>query len=114
MEKMPEVNWSEICRQAIDNYIQDKKMQFIRGLVDGEWWVAPLVYTWPGRERVWDEEVKAVNAMMDKIDEFPEWALQIRGAMPNRDGFEMCTHRWLDGLDHVICCLLYTSDAADE
>jgi len=102
MEKMPEVNWSEICRQAIDNYIKDRKMQFIRGLVDEEWWVAPLVYTWPGRERVWDEEVKAVNAMMDEIDEFPEWALQIRGAMPNRDGFEMCTHRWLDGLDHVI------------
>ncbi len=52
-------------------------------------------------EYVWDEEVKAVNSMMDKIDEFPEWALQIRDVMP-RYGFEMCSHRWLEGVDHVI------------
>jgi len=52
-------------------------------------------------EYIWDEEVKAVNSMMDEIDEFPEWALQVRDAMP-RYGFEMCSHRWLDGLDHVM------------
>jgi len=50
---------------------------------------------------VWDEEVKAVNAMTADIDDIPEWALQIRDAMP-KYGFEMCSHRWLDGLDDVI------------
>ena len=52
-------------------------------------------------EYVWDEEVKAVNAMMAGIEVFPEWALQIRDAMP-KYGFELCSHRWLDGLDDVI------------
>jgi len=52
-------------------------------------------------EYVFDDEVKAVNAMMRDIDEFPEWALQVRDAMP-KYGLEMCSHRWLDGLDDVL------------
>ena len=50
---------------------------------------------------VWDDEVQAVNAMTTEIQEFPAWALQVRGAMP-RYGFEMCGHRWLEGLDDVL------------
>ena len=49
----------------------------------------------------WDGEVRAVNSMMAGIDEFPKWALQVRDAMP-KYGFEMCSHRWLDGLDEVM------------
>lgn len=63
-----------------------------------EWWETGALHV--GDKYVWDEEVKAVNAMMANIDELPEWALQVRGAMP-KYGFEMCAHRWLDGLDDV-------------
>lgn len=66
-----------------------------------KWWETPLVYDWRKKEYHWDEEVKAVNSMMDKIDGFPEWALHVRDAMP-KYGFEMCSHRWLDGLGDVI------------
>jgi len=49
-----------------------------------------------------DDEIKAVNSMMAEVEEFPEWSLQIRREMPNLDGFEMCAHEWLDGLDDVM------------
>jgi RNA polymerase sigma-70 factor (ECF subfamily) len=49
-----------------------------------------------------DDEIKAVNSMVAEVEEFPEWSLQVRRAMPNLDGFEMCTHRWLEGLDDVM------------
>jgi len=49
----------------------------------------------------WDAEVKAVNAIMPPLAGVPAWALEVRGAMP-RYGFEMCSHRWLDGLDHLL------------
>ena len=64
-----------------------------------KWWETTVLDA--TGEYVWDEEVKAVNAMMAEVAEFPEWALQIRDAMP-KYGFEMCSYRWLDGLDDVI------------
>ncbi|MGD8238694.1 MAG: hypothetical protein PVH68_09095 [Armatimonadota bacterium] len=64
-----------------------------------EWWETGALHV--GDRYVWDEEVKTVNAMMGEIDGLPEWALQVRGAMP-KYGFEMCSHRWLDGLDAVV------------
>ena len=45
--------------------------------------------------------MKAINALMAEVGELPEWALQVRDAMP-KWGFEMCGHRWLDGLDDVM------------
>ena len=59
-----------------------------------EWWETVRIDR--TREDVWDDEIGAVDALMDDVDEFPEWSLQVRGAMP-RSGFEMCSHRWLDG-----------------
>ena len=50
---------------------------------------------------VLDEEAEVVNAMTAGIAEFPEWVLQVRDAMP-KYGFEMCSHRWLDGLDDAM------------
>lgn len=67
-----------------------------------EWW--ETVRTDRSGEYVWDDEIKAVNALMDDVDEFPDWSLQVRGAMP-RSGFEMCSHRWLDGLADVLTML---------
>lgn len=64
-----------------------------------KWWETTVINA--TGEYVWDEEIKAVNAMTAEIDEFPEWALQVRDAMP-KYGFEMCSHRWLDGLDDAI------------
>ena len=64
-----------------------------------KWWETTVLDA--TGEYVWDEEVRAVNAMMAEVAEFPEWALQVRDAMP-KYGFEMCSHRWLDGLDDVI------------
>ena len=64
-----------------------------------EWWECPGLKA--AGKVVWDDEVKAVNAMTKNIGEIPEWALQVRSAMP-KYGFEMCSHRWLDGLDDVI------------
>ena len=64
-----------------------------------KWWETAVINV--AGKYDWDEEIKAVNAMMDEIDEFPEWALHVRDAMP-KYGFEMCAHRWLDGLDVAI------------
>lgn len=64
-----------------------------------KWWETTVLDA--TGEYVFDDEVKAVNSMMVGIDEFPEWALQVRDAMP-KYGFEMCSHRWLDGLDDVM------------
>ena len=64
-----------------------------------DWWGMPGL-GWPG-EHVWDEEVKAVNAMMPDVRELPEWAVQVRDAMP-KWGFGTCAHRWLEGLAGVI------------
>ncbi len=64
-----------------------------------EWWETSVLDA--TGKYVFDEEVKAVNAMMVGVDEYPEWAVQVRGAMP-KYGFEMCSHRWLDGLDNAM------------
>jgi len=64
-----------------------------------KWWETTVLDA--TGEYVWDEEVRAVNATMTDVGEFPGWALQVRDAMP-KYGFEMCSHRWLDGLDDVI------------
>lgn len=69
------------------------------GELTQKWWSTPVVNA--SGEPGWDEEVLAVNAMTDAIDALPEWALQVRSVMPQW-GFEMCAHRWLDGLDNVI------------
>jgi len=49
----------------------------------------------------WDPEIRAINDMMDALDGVPDWALEIRDAMP-RYGFEMCSHRWVEGLGDVL------------
>ena len=64
----------------------------------GSWWDAPVID--PGGDG-FDDEVRAINALASEIEGFPEWALQLREAMP-KWGFEMCAHRWLDGLDEVM------------
>jgi hypothetical protein len=67
-----------------------------------KWWETTVIDA--TGKYVWDEEIKAVNGMADDFGVFPEWALRVRDAMP-KYGFEMCSHRWLDGLDNVICMI---------
>jgi len=64
-----------------------------------KWWEAPVsdATGQPG----WDEEIKAINAASARIATFPRWVLEVRETMP-KWGFEMCAHRWLDGLDEVL------------
>ncbi|MDD5706858.1 MAG: hypothetical protein PHR35_13120 [Kiritimatiellae bacterium] len=65
-----------------------------------EWWKTSATDKGGGRFE-WDEEIKAVNALTPPAESIPQWAIDVRGAMP-RYGFEICSHRWLDGLDDVI------------
>ena len=87
----------ELATEAMRLYLERRYPDIDKLL--HEWWKTVVLDS--TGEYVWDEEVKAVNSMMAEIDEFPEWALQVRNEMP-KYGFEMCSHRWLEGLDHVI------------
>ena len=78
-----------------------------RQAIPESWWDACLP------DGAWDDEVQTVNRMMDEIDDVPEWAMRARGAMP-KWGFEMCAHRWLDGLDHVVGIIARAEYAASE
>ncbi len=59
------------------------------------WWDACLP------DAAGDDETRTIDRMMGEIDDLPDWALQARADMP-KWGFEMCAHRWLDGLDHAV------------
>lgn len=63
-----------------------------------QWWETPVV---DADEDGFDAEMRAINALALEIEAFPKWALELRDAMP-KWGFEMCAHRWLDGLDHML------------
>lgn len=78
-----------------------------RQAIPESWWDACLP------DGAWDDEVRTVNRMMDEIEDIPEWAIRARDAMP-KWGFEMCAHRWLDGLDHVVGMIARAEYAASE
>ena len=61
------------------------------------WWDTPLPPD--------DPEARALDAWTEKLWPLPDWALQIRGAMP-KWGFEMCSHRWLEGLEHTLAMVI--------
>lgn len=48
-----------------------------------------------------DAEKQALAAEKSAVGPIPEWAEQVHAAMPDW-GFEICAHRWLDGLDEVL------------
>jgi|GEM_PF-159217 len=85
-----------MIQEVLNEHKLPKK--FVERLTRKCWETAVLDAT---GEYVLDEEAEAVNAMTAGIAEYPEWALQVRDAMP-KYGFEMCSHRWLDGLDDVM------------
>ena len=62
------------------------------------WWDTPVIE--PGDDG-YDDDIRAINAILPEIDSIPQWALQLREAMP-KWGFEMCAHRWQDGLDRLL------------
>ena len=53
---------------------------------------------------VYDEEIEAINERAARLDALPQWAIDVRGAMPLY-GFEMCGHRWLDGMEQLLTML---------
>ncbi len=65
-----------------------------------EWWKTAATHRGDNTYE-WDDEIKAINAFTPPAASLPDWAIHVRNAMP-RYGFELCSHRWLDGLDHVI------------
>lgn len=65
------------------------------GAIPASWWDACLP------DGAWDDEVRAINRVMPAVGDMPKWALRVRADMP-KWGFEMCAHRWLDGLDAVV------------
>lgn len=75
------------------------KQEQLAELTEG-WWKTSATDKGQGRFE-WDEEIEAVNALAPAVESLPEWAVQVRKAMP-RYGFELCAHRWLDGLDDVL------------
>ena len=54
-----------------------------------------------GDQYVLDAEATALNGMTPTLGELPDWAVSVREAMP-KYGFELCSHRWLKGLDEVM------------
>lgn len=48
-----------------------------------------------------DAEIRAVDALGRALPSIPAWARQVRDVMP-RWGFEMCAHRWLEGLSDLL------------
>lgn len=54
-----------------------------------------------GGQYLLDAEATALNGMIPAIGEFPDWAVSVREAMP-KYGFELCSHRWLEGLYEVM------------
>ncbi|MFZ6027040.1 MAG: hypothetical protein ACOYYS_04925 [Chloroflexota bacterium] len=52
-------------------------------------------------EKILKRDFETVNALRESIGEVPEWAEQIREAMPDW-GFEIHCMRWLDGLDALL------------
>jgi len=62
------------------------------------WWEVPVPNADANGN---DAEIRALDRMAANLGAIPEWALQVREAMP-KWGFEMCAHRWLEGLDDVL------------
>jgi RNA polymerase sigma-70 factor (ECF subfamily) len=64
------------------------------------WWEA-LAEAQTANEEAQKAEAELLDAMEADIGEMPEWARQVKGAVPEW-GFEICSHRWLEGLDSLI------------
>lgn len=62
------------------------------------WWQTCLGYAQDSA--AWDDEVDLLNETLGKLGGLPAWAYEIRDNMP-RYGFEMCAHRWTEGLDNL-------------
>lgn len=75
-----------------------RSLDEVRRLVPGWWETACLDGDGGDKEQA---EVGAVNGMMEAIEEFPGWTVEVREGMP-KYGFEMCGHRWLSGLDDCL------------
>jgi len=71
------------------------------------WWDAPLRMA-TGSD-AWDLDIQNLNGCLRQLRNVPRWAYDVRSAMP-RWGFEMCSHRWLDGLDDVLRMLVAGED----
>jgi hypothetical protein len=54
-----------------------------------------------GNEYVLDAEATGLNRMALALGDLPDWAVRVREAMP-KYGFELCSHRWLEGLQHLM------------
>jgi len=78
-----------------------------RVAIPDTWWDACLP------DPAGDEETRAIDRMMGEIGDLPDWALHVRADMP-KWGFEMCAHRWLDGLDHVVVMIANGAHVASE
>jgi len=66
--------------------------------LDESWWDAP----WSAIDaNGCQAEIALVNALGKELAAIPEWALKVRESMP-RWGFEICAHRWLEGLGDLL------------
>ncbi len=66
----------------------------------GAWWES-LAEAQRTNEETQKAEAELLDAMEAELGEIPEWARQVRAAMPDW-GFEICSHRWLEGLDEAM------------
>ena len=67
------------------------------GQITGNWH-SGIRHAHAATERSRQLELHSLQIMRDEIGTVPSWAEKISAALPNW-GFEICSHRWLEGLD---------------
>jgi len=69
------------------------------------WWDTPLPPN--------TIEAHALDAWAERLWPLPDWALEVRSAMP-KWGFEMCAHRWIEGLEHTLDLIIQGTYSPSE
>lgn len=66
------------------------------------WWATAAIHRFG--HTVLDDEVCYVDSLLAEAAPLPGWAVQVRDMMP-RYGFEMCAHRWVEGLEQTLAMM---------
>jgi RNA polymerase sigma-70 factor (ECF subfamily) len=99
--------YSEEVLPMVQEVFDEHKLPagFDQAVVDeitGKWW-GGLAPAQAANSAMREAELEVLARMKEQAGAIPKWALQLIKSLPEPEGgFEICSHRWVDGLDNLV------------